>query len=306
MKVLKARGKLLISAEYMVLHGSLALALPLKKGQSMELIGSDKSRLFSWKAFREEGLWFSAVYDSHTLDVVKTDDQEKAEHLRKLLGVCMEMNPLFWKELREWDVETRLDFSPDWGLGSSSSLTALLAQWAAIDPLDLHFRISRGSGYDVACAITGRSIVYSLSDKGPGYKAVSFKPPFASRLYFVWLEAKQPTASHLAKVADRVTPYKEDIDHFTRLTQSMLEAGELSDFQNLMEEHEARLSAITRQQRVSETHFPGLQGSVKSLGAWGGDFVMIASEQEPAALFNYLDKLGLTTRFRYNDLVYGA
>ena len=71
-----------------------------------------------------------------------------------------------------------------------------------------------------------------------------------------------------------------------------------------MEEHEARLSALIGLERVSKTRFPGLQGSVKSLGAWGGDFVMLASEQDQEALYNYLDGLGLTTRFRYKDLVY--
>jgi hypothetical protein len=63
---------------------------------------------------------------------------------------------------------------------------------------------------------------------------------------------------------------------------------------------------LIKLERVSEARFPGLQGSVKSLGAWGGDFVMIASEQDPDALFNYLDHLGFGTRFRYKDLVYDA
>ena len=60
------------------------------------------------------------------------------------------------------------------------------------------------------------------------------------------------------------------------------------------------------QERVAESRFPGLRGSVKSLGAWGGDFVMIATEQDPETLYNYLDKLGLDTRFRFKDLVYGG
>jgi mevalonate kinase len=303
MKELQAHGKLLISAEYMVLHGSEALALPLKKGQSLQRIKSEDNTRFAWDAYHEDDPWFGAHFDPSTLDIVETTDQEKAEQLRKLLRACIAMNPLFQKELFAWDVETRLDFSPAWGFGSSSSLTALMAEWAKVNPLDLHFMISEGSGYDVACAIADKSIVYSLQNDGPHYQSVPFNPPFSAQLYFVWLGSKQPTANHLEEIANLLTPDDENIHHFSTLTRSMLESVKLSDFQLLMEEHEAKLSELIRLDRV-EVRFPGLQGSVKSLGAWGGDFVMIASDQDPEALFSYLDKLGLSTRFQYKDLVY--
>jgi mevalonate kinase len=306
MKELTARGKLLISSEYMVLYGSKALAVPLKKGQSLEKIRKENRTIFSWKAYHEEECWFSADFNASTLAVMKTTDPVKAENLRKLLRATIDTNPLFQKELFEWDVNTRLDFSPSWGMGSSSTLTALVADWAEINPLDLHFMVSDGSGYDVACAIAGRPIIYRLRDDGPHFQPVPFDPPFADQLYFVWLGTKQPTASHLAAMAGQITPGYQDIVYFSSLTKGMLHAGELSEFRNYMEEHESKLSELINQERVSETLFPDLRGSVKSLGAWGGDFVMIASEQEPSALYKYLEKKGLTTRFRYNDLVYGA
>lgn len=306
MNLLQARGKLLISAEYMVLHGSMALALPLKMGQALQRIRSVEPALFSWNAWQENELWFRAEFNPSTLDVLKTTDHQRAGYLRRLLEATIELKPRFQKELSLLDVETRLDFSPSWGFGSSSSLTALVARWAGVNPMDLHFRISEGSGYDVACAMADSPIIYSLGEEGPRYQPLDFKPPFADRIYFVWLGSKQHTASHVAKMAGRFTPDERSIEHFSTLTMHMLEAGELSVFRALMEEHEARLSALLRQETVAETRFPGLQGSVKSLGAWGGDFVMIASEQERADLYNYLDKLGFTTRFPYNELVYGT
>ncbi len=304
MKILKARGKLLISAEYMVLHGSQALALPLKKGQTLQKTASENRSRFSWKAWYEGECWFSADFDPFTLGILGSSDPKKAAHLQGLLRAVMEMKPLFQTELIKWDVETRLDFSPSWGLGSSSTLTALLANWAGIDPLDLHFRISHGSGYDVACALADSAIVYGLREDGPHARVVPFRPSFADQLYFVWLGTKQPTSAHLKEMAGRMAPDTRDIHHFTAMTQGMLKARQLSDFRMFMEEHEARLSALIGLERVSKTRFPGLQGSVKSLGAWGGDFVMLASEQDQEALYNYLDGLGLTTRFRYKDLVY--
>lgn len=306
MKLLKAPGKLLISAEYMVLHGSTALALPLKKGQSLQRIPLDDRSRFTWNAYQEEELWFHAVFNPSTLNLVETSDPEKAEYLQKLLRACIALDPLFQKELFTCDVETRLDFSPSWGFGSSSTLTALMADWAEISPLDLHFMISEGSGYDVACAMARSAIMYSLPETGPRYRPVPFHPSFADQIYFVWLGTKQPTAQHLTEMAGRLSPGRDEVLRFSTLSQRMLQADELSEFQGLMEEHEALLSDLMKLERVAETHFPDLQGSVKSLGAWGGDFVMIASEQDPAALLNYLDALGFTTRFSYKDLIYEA
>lgn len=304
MKELQARGKLLISSEYMVLHGSLALALSLKIGQTLTRRRTEDRSRFSWNAYQKDRLWFRANFNPSTLDILDSTDQEKAKRLQILLRACIDMDPLFQKELNTWDVITRLDFSPSWGFGSSSTLTALMADWAEVNPLDLHFRISEGSGYDVACATANSSILYSLREDGPRYQPVAFYPPFAAQLYFVWLGHKQPTAAHLTEMAGNLKPGPEDIRYFSTLTRSMLEARELSEFQALMEEHEANMAKLIKLKRVSETRFPNLQGSVKSLGAWGGDFVMIASEQEAEALFSYLDKLGLHTRFSYKDLVY--
>lgn len=304
MSLLQAHGKLLISAEYMVLYGSRALAVPLKKGQRLQTIRSEDRKLFAWNAYYEDDPWFSADFNPSTLGVVATTDQEKAGYLQRLLKACIQLDPAFQSELFDWDVETRLDFSPDWGLGSSATLTALVAEWADVNPLDLHFMVSEGSGFDVACAITDSAIIYSLLDDGPHYQPVLFNPPFADQLYFVWLGSKQPTAKHVEEMAGQLSPDPEKIGYFSNLTRGMLEAGELYDFRILMEEHESKVSELISLDRVSETRFPGLLGSVKSLGAWGGDFVMIATEQDPDALYNYLDNLGFTTRFRYKDLIY--
>jgi len=306
MKKFQARGKLLISAEYMVLHGSLALAIPLQKGQTLKKIKSSNPSLLSWRAYHNEDRWFSAVFKLTTLELVESSDQDKALDLQKLLRACVNLEPHFQTELRAWDVETHLDFSPEWGFGSSSTLTALMGQWAGISPLDLHFSTSKGSGYDVACATADQAILYSLRNNEPRYQVVPFQPPFASSLYFVWLGNKQATGKHLTEMAGQLSPEPEDIRQITSLTQAMLECSNLSDFRKLMEEHEENIAGLTGIKRVAETTFPGLKGSVKSLGAWGGDFVLIATDQEEKELFNYLDGLGLQTRFSYKDLVYGS
>lgn len=304
MEALYAHGKLLLSAEYMVLHGSKALAVPLQLGQILKRTRSGDPRKFTWKAFDRESLWFSATIDPMRMEIIDTDDRVKAKYLCRLFEACIEMMPSFQEDLFKWDVETHLEFSPEWGFGSSSTLTALLSEWAEVNPLELHSMISEGSGYDVACAISNGPIHYWLRDGEPHYQHIPFHPPFADRLYFAWLGSKQYTAQHLSTVAGQISPGYEIKHRFSLLTEEMTRATELSQFQSLVEEHEELLSGLLGMEKISISRFPDLEGSVKSLGAWGGDFVMIASSIPEDELYDYLYRREISVIFRYQELVY--
>ncbi len=304
MKSLHTHGKLLISAEYMVLYGSNCLALPLKLGQSLQLRRSVHYRVLSWNALYLDQSWFTAKLDPANLKILETNDPVKAEWLRNLIMACIELMPSFQEDLFKWDVETRLEFSPLWGLGSSSSVIALVAEWAEVNPLDLHFMVSEGSGYDVACAIAEGPISYRIRDNSWHYRHVPFHPPFSNQIYFAWLGIKQPTNEHLKRIAGSLQPDFKSIHRFSCLTEAMMEARDLVTFQNLMDEHETALSGLLGIDRISDSRFPGLPGSVKSLGAWGGDFVMIASQAKEKELFTYLNEMDIRVIYRYSDIVF--
>jgi mevalonate kinase len=305
METLYAHGKLLLSGEYMVMHGSKALAVPLKLGQTLKRLRSEhQGGAFGWKAFYRDSPWFEALIDPIRLKVISASDPTVADNLCRLLKACVELMPSFQEDLFRWDVETHLDFSPLWGFGSSSTLTALLSEWAEINPLDLHFMISEGSGYDVACAIAEGPILYRLREDGPHYQHIRFDPPFADQLYFAWLGNKEPTASHLRRRSADFSPDYETLHRFSVLTDQMVEAVELGPFRIAMEEHEEILSGLLGMERVARSRFPGLAGSVKSLGAWGGDFVMIASPLPEEELYAYLNQKNIKVVFRFRDLVY--
>ncbi len=304
MDQIRAHGKLMISAEYMVMHGSKALALPLRKGQTLRKFRSDNPRIFSWKAFFGEQTWFHAMLDPATLRILESSDHEKATHLQKLISSCIEMMPAFQEDLFSWDVETYLDFSPEWGFGSSSTLIALMAEWAEINPLDLHFSVSSGSGYDVACAIAEGPLVYRLRDGSPRYQHIPFRPLFSGDLYFAWLGVKQPTAPHLQEISGKLRPDFQSIHQFSDLTEQMIRAKDLATFQDLMRIHEEALAEILHMEPVSATLLRDLPGSVKSLGAWGGDYVLVASDAPRKELEAFLSSRNIHQLFNFEDLVY--
>ncbi|MFH0757632.1 MAG: GYDIA family GHMP kinase [Bacteroidota bacterium] len=303
MKSFHAHGKLLISSEYMVMHGATALAVPLNLGQTLDLIPRERSGSFLWNATTPEGLWFSARISPASLSILDTTDPEMAGRLVRLLRACISLQPEFQEEMFRYDVITSLDFSPDYGFGSSSTLIALMADWAGINPLDLHFEVSDGSGYDVACALAEGPILYTLRNGSPRYQPALFNPAFRDQIYFAWLGHKQSTAPHLKEIAGTIRPDYETIRTFSQFSQDMLHADTLDTFREIMEKHEATLSGILGMEKVA-SRFEGLPGSVKSLGAWGGDFVMIATDANLKTIMEYLKQKGIKKVYPYNELVH--
>jgi hypothetical protein len=51
---------------------------------------------------------------------------------------------------------------------------------------------------------------------------------------------------------------------------------------------------------IKQRLFPDYNGAIKSLGAWGGDFILVSGTTHPEAYFN---SKGYRTIFRYSDLI---
>ena len=157
----------------------------------MKVKSTRKSDLY-WKSYDTEGNeWFSAQISLMDFSSVKTTDEEKSKYLQKLLKGAVRLNSEFLSKWNGFDVKTTLEFNKDWGLGSSSTLTHLVAQWADVNPLLLHFKISNGSGYDVACAGSKDPITYQLDGDTINYTPIEFAPSFSDKLYFIYLNKKQ-------------------------------------------------------------------------------------------------------------------
>ena len=152
MKTFRANGKLLISGEYTILDGSLSLALPTKRGQILHYKEIDQD-ILHWRSLDIKGeTWFEAHYKGAELAVLESSDARKAETLKEILLAASNLSHSVYR-LRG-KVTTELEFPTNWGLGSSSTLLCCIAQCFDIDPMQLHFKVSNGSGYDVACGMS--------------------------------------------------------------------------------------------------------------------------------------------------------
>ncbi len=297
-----ARGKILITSEFMILHGARALAVPLKSGQSLELTNKKELGKLHWTAEYNGVPWFEAVISLDDLKVLVSTSDEKALNLLNMLKKLVEIQAGFKEKLYTNDVLTRLEFDPGFGFGSSSTLTSLLAQWAGIDPMQLHFSISRGSGYDVACANAESAILYQMISDMPVIESVDFQPAFIDKMWLIYLGKKQDSGKSVAAFLNNYNANQEDIDLYSRLTCEMLRAESMHEFGKLMTEHEKRLSEILDIPVLKDLRFRDLGGYVKSLGAWGGDFALLLTPWNKETLSSYLTDIGIGQFFAYNEL----
>ncbi|MDO8927751.1 MAG: GHMP kinase, partial [Bacteroidota bacterium] len=90
-----ANGKLLLTGEYLVLHGAKAIALPLKFGQQLTVQELLNSENILWQAFYDGKVWFSCELNPSDFSVIATNHPEKAEILSKIFQTIKALNPSF-------------------------------------------------------------------------------------------------------------------------------------------------------------------------------------------------------------------
>ncbi len=296
-----AHGKLLLTGEYLVLHGAVALALPSRLGQSLTVDHSSDPEL-RWIATAPDSQWFSASLNPDTLEVVDTDDPPKAQNLAGILKALKQLNPkALTPGLR---LETHLDFDPSWGLGSSSTLISLLSQWAEVNPYALLQRTIGGSGYDIACATASTPIHYQLGPEGPQVREAAFRPPFTDHLFFVYQGKKQHSSQEVKDFNLRWNhnDFSTELQTISQLGLALPTVTYFEDFQTLLQVHENLLAHCLDREPI-QRQFPDFHGTLKSLGAWGGDFLLAATDMPFEQVAEYFTHKGMKPIFKYQDLI---
>lgn len=297
-----SHGKLLLTGEYLVMFGAKSLAVPVNFGQSM-LVEENCTKKLNWKAYIQNEEWFIAELLLPDLEVLTACDRNKVLFLTKVLNEARNINPYFLNTDKGFEVTTRLDYPQQWGLGSSSTLISNIAKWAEIDAMQLNKNISEGSGYDIACATADGPILYQLKNDLPYWSHVTFFPAFRNQLYFVFLGKKQDTSNSIIHFKKNYQFHPSDVTYISTLTMQLLHAGTLEKAILTIDRHESFLSALLGIETVKNTFFDDFHGSIKSLGAWGGDFALVASEKTFDEVKRYFNSKGFNTVLKFEEMV---
>lgn len=296
-------GKLLLSGEYAVLDGAVALAVPVRFGQSF-IVSSGTEPGLVWNSLDHfDQTWFSARFSLPDLALLESSDEKTAQTLLDLLHACRRQEPGFLQSETTLKMETRLDFPRDWGLGTSSTLIAALGRWSDTDAYQLLFETLGGSGYDIACAYAEGPIMYQLDEGVPIVEPINWNPPFAHSLYFVYLGKKQDSREGIRRYRSLTEGKTELVESLSAIGMHMTDAENLETFGALMLEHERLVAQALELPRAKDLYFSDYPGEIKSLGAWGGDFVLVTGLENDEQTRAYFHNKGYDTVLGWGEMV---
>ncbi|MEC4049198.1 GYDIA family GHMP kinase [Flavobacterium sp. SUN046] len=297
-----SNGKLLITGEYVVLDGAKALALPTKYGQNLTIEEAD-NKIIHWKSFDHDGsVWFECeIPFSSIIERKRYDEIHNIKNtLIEILYEAYLMNTDFINNSKGYRITTELTFPKNWGLGTSSTLINNIAQWLKVDPYTLLRKSFGGSGYDLACAQNDTAIIYQLIDEKPVIENIHFHPDFTQKIFFVYLNRKQSSKSAIASYLDKQARIDKTVAIINNITKTVAYTKEPKEFALALLQHEIELSNILELQTIQEALFEDFRGVIKSLGAWGGDFVLAISKEDPTS---YFKERGFDVVIPYEDMI---
>ena len=296
-----SNGKLLLTGEYVVLDGAKALAVPTRFGQNL-IVKKGNNQQIKWTSFDvDKSIWFEEIitFEAITSKLLSKNSEGIKNTLIEILHQSYIQNPDFLNK-EGYEIETYLTFPRIWGLGTSSTLINNIGQWLQIDAFELLTKSFGGSGYDVACAQTNTPIIYQLENEIHHFKGVHFNPQSKENIHFVYLNQKQSSKSAISNYMTQRHKTGKIIPKINTITYQAIDCKDGKDFAKLMELHEIMMSDVLETKTVKEKLFPDFKGVIKSLGAWGGDFVMVLSKDNPKA---YFTEKGYPTVLAYEEMV---
>lgn len=297
-----APGKLLITGEYAVLDGAKSLALPTQRGQSMTILNHHFYDELQWQAIDFQGNeWLNVCFKIEDLSIVSSTNPKAAETLKNILTEAFFLgNGAHY--LKGKKIITQLDFPNDWGLGSSSTLLCLLSKYLEIDAYQLLEKTFGGSGYDIAVGLVQKALTYQLAQYSKkNIQTIDFQPLFKENLFFIHLNQKQNSREGIQLYREK----KKDrglIEKISEITDFLLQPITVDEANALFEAHENLLSRHLELPKVKNLYFEDYPHAIKSLGAWGGDFVLAIGEEKMAK--NYFPKKGFSTILTYEEMIF--
>ena len=293
-----AHGKLMLTGEYAVLDGAKALAFPTRFGQSLEVSNVNNSpHQITWQSFDFQGnVWMNAHLPSNDYAL------KEYVRLQEILRAVEALNSDVFFE-QNLAFTTILEFPQKWGLGSSSTLISLLAQWASIDAFELLDKTFGGSGYDIACASSDGPIVYQNFSKEKLVKRVELSMAWTRGAFFIYLNQKKNSREAI-KHYKSLSNTQSIVTKVNQLTDALVQTTSISEAMHIIEEHENLMSATLQLENIQKLSFVDFKGVCKSLGAWGGDFMLALTAYDEEYVRDYFESKGFNTIFTYDKLIW--
>ena len=80
----------------------------------------------------------------------------------------------------------------------------------------------------------------------------------------------------------------------------MIKCNNIADFKNLLNQHEKILSEVLNKKSIKDELFNDYDGEIKSLGAWGGDFILAVGNENSK---DYFKEKGYKIIFSFDEML---
>ena len=295
-----SHGKLLLTSEYMILDGALAFAIPTQFGQKLTIQEiEDSQSLIIWDSRCQNQLWVKTKINYKNWKILESNLTDSALFIMNIIKEIQKLSSDKFKKNTSYLIKSNLEFPQNFGLGSSSTLLTNLAKWAKINPFELNENILGGSGYDIAVAQNSFAILYQIKDKIRHIEKINFSPKFKNELLFIHLNQKQNSREGI-KLYHSKNKSQQLIQEFSEITKSIVQCNDINSFSELMNIHEKKLSQFLGLKTAKEIYFSDCPVFIKSLGAWGGDFVM---SKKFDGYQKYFTQKGFKNVFTWQNLI---
>jgi len=300
----KSNGKILLTSEYVVLDGVDCIALPTKFGQTLSVI-ENNSKCINWTSYDyNNNIWFKDKYTISSENKIEYSSEKNniSETLLKILNALVKLNSDKINNKIGYDFVSKLSFSKDWGLGTSSTLINNLANWAKVDSYELLKLTFGGSGYDIACAGAENPIHFNNYNNKISISNSKFDPIYKENIFFIYLGNKQNSRDGIKDYKSKKNKLTQDIiEQFKSINEKIVITDSLKEFEQCLTMHELLISKLIDIEPIKNRLFKDYdKGIVKSLGAWGGDFILVTGTKN--AMSYFLNK-GYKTIFEYSKLI---
>lgn len=291
----------MLCGEYAVLCGALAIAFPTKFRQCMEVEYRPGTGLIHWQSYDFEGFqWLRCSFhpdDDCSVHALKNVLQP----IQAMLCCVRRHRPELMPADQDITFRVKASFRKEWGLGSSSALIANMARWSGVDPWELMQLSFPGSGYDVAVAFHGKALTYRLAENERQIKFLEFVPAWLGDFRVVFTGKKvnsRDSVNENKSMFHKLEPFVAELD---RIARGLLTAESCDEACVLLRNYESIL-ADTLEMEPGARLFPSYSGTIKSLGAWGGDAILVEYRQgefeevfQNLISFNFYDILQTST-----------
>ena len=191
----------------------------------------------------------------------------------------------------------------------NSDLTGVLGNVDALQKIDVSqicHAISADSNDENFGEITVKDIIAELEKPGrdprPEFKMAAFKEGIekvADLKEGMILEGVISNVANFGAFVD-IGVHQDGLVHISQISEEFVQSKNLQTFENLIVEHENIISSIIKLTPVKEKLFPDYFGAIKSLGAWGGDFVLVTGNEKTPA---YFKNKGYKTILSYSEMI---